>query len=193
MQHSHNEIHNEQSANTPHSPKKLATNNPQRHHIHQRNTQRTIRKDTTFTKETRNKQSANTQLPPTKFATNNPSGIGADSSCPYFYIIKYAYSFHKIRTFVPSNTHFRTTFRGCIRICGHDKSAPTAAYKLPKYCEQIGITQHSPMKYIANNPQIHHIHQRNSQRTIRKYTTPTNETRNEHPVRRRGRFIAPVS
>ncbi|WP_314286128.1 hypothetical protein [Prevotella pallens] len=44
-----------------------------------------------------------------------------------------------------------------------------------------------------NNPQIHHIHQRNTQRTIRKYTTPTNETRNEHPDRRRGRFIAPVS
>ena len=63
---------------------------------------------------------------------------------------------------------------------------------MPKYCEQIGITQHSPMKYIANNPQIHHIHQRNTQRTIRKYTTPTNETRNEHPDRRRGRFIVPV-
>ena len=137
--------------------------------------------------------SANTQLPPTKHATNTPSGVGANSSRPYPYIIKYVYSFHKIRTFVPSYTHFYTTFRGCIRICGHDKSAPTAAYKLPKYCEQIGITQHSPMKYIANNPQIHHIHQRNTQRTIRKYTTPTNETRNEHPDRRRGRFIAPVS
>ncbi|WP_315315227.1 hypothetical protein [Prevotella pallens] len=33
-----------------------------------------------------------------------------------------------------------------------------------------------------NNPQIHHIHQRNTLRTIRKYTTPTNEIRNEHPA-----------
>ena len=125
---------------------------------------RTLRKYSTFTNETRNEHPANTPLPPTKFATNTPTGVGANSSCPYPYIIKYVYSFHKIRAFVPSYIHFRTTFRGCIRICGHDKSAPTAANKLPKYCEQIGITQHSH-----------------------------NETRNEHPVRRRGRFIAPVS
>ena len=58
--------------------------------------------------ETRNKQSANTQLPPTKLATNTPTGVGADSSRPYPYIIKYVYSFHKIRAFVPSNTHFRS-------------------------------------------------------------------------------------
>ena len=152
--------------------------------------------------------SANTQLPPTKHATNTPSGVGANSSRPYPYIIKYVYSFHKIRTFVPSYTHFYTTFRGCIRICGHDKSAPTAAYKLPKYCEQIGITQHShnetrneqsantplpPTKLATNNPQIHHSHQRNTQQTIRKYTTFTNEIRNEQSVRRRGKFIVPVS
>ncbi|WP_315327145.1 hypothetical protein [Prevotella pallens] len=144
---------------------------------------RTIRKYSTFTNETHCKHSANTPLPPTKLATNNPTGVGANSSCPYPYIIKYVYSFHKIRTFVPSNTHFHTIFRGCIRICGHDKSAPTAAYKLPKYCEQIGITQHShneihneqstntphsPTKYATNNPQIHNSHQRNSQRTPRQ-------------------------
>lgn len=35
--------------------------------------------------------------------------------------------------------------------------------------------------------------QRNTQRTPRKYTTPTNETRNEQSVRRRGGFIVPVS
>ena len=102
-----------------------------------------------------------------KHATNNPTGVGADSSRPYPYIIKYVYSFHKIRTFVPSYIHFRSTFRGCIRICGYDKSAPTAAYKLPKYCEQIGITQHSrneihneqsantplpPTKHATNTP-----------------------------------------
>ncbi|WP_449304771.1 hypothetical protein [Prevotella pallens] len=169
---------------------------------------RTLRKYTTFTNETRNEQSANTPHSPTKHATNNPSGVGANSSRLYPYIIKYVYSFHKIRTFVPSYTHFYTTFRGCIRICGHDKSAPTAAYKLPKYCEQIGITQHShnetrneqsantplpPTKLATNNPQIHHSHQRNTQQTIRKYTTFTNEIRNEQSVRRRGKFIVPVS
>ena len=127
--------------------------------------------------------SANTPHSPTKYTTNNPSGVGVNSSCLYPYIIKYTYSHYKIRTFVPSYIHFRSPFRGCIRICGHDKSAPTAAYKLPKYCEQIGITQysrneihneqsantpHSPKKHTTNNPQIHNSHQRNSQRTPRQ-------------------------
>ena len=110
--------------------------------------------------------SANTQLPPTKHATNTPSGVGANSSRPYPYIIKYVYSFHKIRTFVPSYIHFRTTFRGCIRICGHDKSAPTAAYKLPKYCEQIKITQHS-------RNEIHNEHPANTQLPPTKLATNT--------------------
>ena len=33
----------------------------------------------------------------------------------------------------------RPPFRGCIRICGHDKSAPTAACGLPLRCERIAI------------------------------------------------------
>ena len=33
--------------------------------------------------------------------------------------------------------HFRPPFRGCFRICGHDKSAPTAACGLPFRCERF--------------------------------------------------------
>ena len=64
---------------------------------------------------------------PTKWAANTPPGVGADSSRPYPCIIKYAYSHHQIHISISPNTHFRLPFRGCIHICGHDKSAPTAA------------------------------------------------------------------
>ena len=64
---------------------------------------------------------------PTKLVTNIPPGVGADSSRPYPNITKYTYPFHRIRVFVPPHTHFRPPFCGCIHICGHDKSAPTAA------------------------------------------------------------------
>ena len=86
---------------------------------------------------------------PTKLGANIPSGVGADLSRPYPNIIKYAYSRHKIRVSVSPHTHFhiinyvflhhqiristsphahfRLPFHGCIRIRGHDKSAPTAA------------------------------------------------------------------
>ena len=53
--------------------------------------------------------------------------------------------------------HFRPPFRGCFRICGHDKSAPTAACGLPFRCERF-----------VNN------------------ATLTHEIGCEHPVRRRG-------
>ena len=86
---------------------------------------------------------------PTKLGANTPPGVGADSSRPYPDIIKYTFSHYQICTFTSShthihiinyvflhhqihisispNTHFRSPFRGCIRIRGHDKSAPTAA------------------------------------------------------------------
>ena len=50
-----------------------------------------------------------------------PPGVGVDSSNPYFHIIKYAYSFQQIRIFALSNMHFRSPFRGCLRICKHHK------------------------------------------------------------------------
>ena len=102
MQYSHNEIHCEQFANTPHSPTKHTTNNPQIHHIHQRNTQRTIRKYTTPTNEIHNKQSANTPHSPTKYATNNPSGVGDRFIVPVFL-------FYYTNTFLFPRPHFRST------------------------------------------------------------------------------------
>ena len=45
----------------------------------------------------------------------------------YLTIIEYTYSFHHTRVFTLSNMRFHSSFRGCLRICGHDKSAPTAA------------------------------------------------------------------
>ena len=104
------------------------------------------------------------QRPPTKHVANNPLGVGADSSRPYPDITKYTYPFQQIRIFTLLNMCFRSPFRGCLCICGHDKSAPTAADGLPKCCERI-----------VNN------------------ATSAHETRGEQSIRRRGRFIAPVS
>ena len=82
----------------------------------------------------------------------------------YLTIIEYTYSFHHTRVFTLSNMRFHSSFRGCLRICGHDKSAPTAACGLPKCCKQ----------YAYN-------------------ATFTHEMPTKHTARRRGRFIAPVS
>ena len=94
----------------------------------------------------RGEHSAKHQRSPTKWAANTPPGVGADSSRPYPDIIKYTYSRHQIRVSVSPHTHIhiinyvflhhqihisisphtciRSPFRGCIHICGHDKSAP---------------------------------------------------------------------
>ena len=67
----------------------------------------------------RGEHSANTQRPPTKCLTNTPPGVGADSSRPYPNITTHTHSHHRTRISPP---HYV-----CSRICGHDKSAPTAA------------------------------------------------------------------
>ena len=77
------------------------------------------------------------QCPPTKHVANIPPGVGADSSRPYPDITKYTYPFQQICVFALSNMRFRSPFRGCIHIRGHDKSAPTAANDLPKHCLRI--------------------------------------------------------
>ncbi len=64
---------------------------------------------------------------------------------------------YQIRIFIPPHTYVRFSFCGCIHICGHDKSAPTAANGLPKCCKQPAYN-----------------------------ATFTHETPNEHSVRRRG-------
>ena len=38
--------------------------------------------------------------------------------------------------------HYRSPFRGCLRICGRDKSAPTAANGLPKCANGLAIIQY---------------------------------------------------
>ena len=153
---------------------------------HTRNTWRTVCDYVVNIPQNANKQSV-------KYATNTPLGVGADSSCPYPYVTKnvyfhnqicistllntyihftkYVFPHYCIRVFISPYTCFRSSFYGCIRICGHDKSAPTAANGLPKHCWRIAIMQRTPTKYIRN----------------------THEIGCEHSVRRRGRFIAPVS
>ena len=49
------------------------------------------------------------QRPPTKYVANIPSGVGADSSRPYPNIIKYTYSYYRIRVYTLSNTCFHFT------------------------------------------------------------------------------------
>ena len=41
---------------------------------------------------------------------------------------------YQIRIFIPPHTYVRSSFCGFFHICGHDKSAPTAACCLPKCC-----------------------------------------------------------
>ena len=140
----------EHSAKYQRTPQKHPTNTPQNVHIHPRNVQR-----------------------------NTPSGVGSDSSRPYPNIIKYTYPFHQIRVFTLSNMRFRSPFRGYIHIRGRDKSAPTAANRLP-------IMLRTDCNNVANIPQ-------NTHEIFRKMSTFTHETPTNHSVRRRGRFIAPVS
>ena len=88
--------------------------------IHRMNTLRTFRKISTFNYEIPNEHSR-------KHPTYTPPGVGANSSCPYPYITKYAFSHYQIHIFISPHTHFCSPFCGYIRICGRDKSAPTAA------------------------------------------------------------------
>ena len=97
-------------------------------------------------------RSAITWRTPTRWGANIPPGVGADSSCPYPNITKYTYPFQQICVFALSNMRFRSPFRGCIRIRGHDKSAPTAANGLRMRGEHSAKHQRSPTKWAANTP-----------------------------------------
>ena len=90
----------------------------------------------------------------------------------HLHIIKYAYSFHHTRISVPH-------FVGVYGYEGAINRSPTAANGLL-------ITLLANWNNMANILQNIHIQPRNSQRTLTK-------TPNEHPARRRGRFIVPVS
>ena len=110
---------------------------------------------------------------PTKLVANIPPGVGADSSRPYPCITKYTYSHNQICVFTLSHMHFRLPFRGCIHICGHDKSAPTAACGLPFRCERIAKTLQTDCDNATNTHEIHNEHPRNTQRTPTKCATNT--------------------
>ena len=96
---------------------------------------------------------------PRKHPTYIPSGVGADSSCPYPYIVKSVFSHHQIHIFVSSQTHFCSPFCGYIRIWGHDKYTPTAANGLP-------TTLLTDWNNVANILWNIHVCPRNALRTI---------------------------
>ena len=52
-------------------------------------------------------------------------------SNPYIHFIAHVCPHFKIRIFKSPHTYIRSSFCGCFHICGHDKSAPTAACVLP--------------------------------------------------------------
>ena len=155
--------------------------------VHRMNTLRTLRKISTFNYEIPNEHSR-------KHPTYIPPGVGDrfivpvslhcqirifPLSNPYIHFTTYAFTHYQICIFISPHTHFCSPFCGCIRICGRDKSAPTAANGLL-------ITLLANWNNVANTPQNIHIQPRNSQRTLTK-------TPNLHSARRRGRFIVPVS
>ena len=53
------------------------------------------------------------------------------SSNTCFRFTAHAYPHYQLRVFTSLNTHIRLPLCGCFRICGRDKSAPTAADRLP--------------------------------------------------------------
>ena len=143
--------------------------------------QRTPTKYTQNTPQDTNKHSVKYQRSPTKWGANTPPGVGTDSSRPYPNIIKNVYSRHQIRVFTSSNTHihftkyafphycirvsisphtcFRSSFCGCIPICGRDKSAPTAADSLPIMlltdCSNTTFKKQKPYFCNAKTPFLH--------------------------------------
>ena len=137
--------------------------------IHRMNTLQTFREISTFNHEIPNEHSRkhptytpqNIHIHPRKHPTYTPPGVGDDSSCPYPYIVKFVFSHYQIRVFVSSQTHFCSSFCGYIRICGRDKSAPTAANGLlitllANWNNVVNIPQNiniQPRKHPTNNLQ----------------------------------------
>ena len=96
--------------------------------------------------ETPTKHPVNGWRSPTKLVANIPSGVGADSSCPYPYITKYAYLVHRIRVSISKYTHFHIIkyvyphhrthisvphYVGVFIYAGTINRSPTAANGLP--------------------------------------------------------------
>ena len=122
------------------------------------NTLRTFCEISTFAHETPNEHPIKYPHPTTKCTTNTPPGVGADLSRPYPCITKYAFSHYQIHIFISLHTHIRSSFCGCFHICGHDKSAPTAA------CGLL-ITLLANWNNVANILWKIYVHPRNGLRT----------------------------
>ena len=121
------------------------------------NTQRTPRKISTNTPKTPNLHSARRRgrfIVPVFFLCQirifpllNTCIRFIANGCPHL----------KIRIFKSPHTHFCSPFCGCLRICGHDKSAPTAANGLPTSGERIAIMQRTPTKTPNEQFATHNI------------------------------------
>ena len=114
----------------------------------------------TYTEWTRCKHSVNIHIHPRKHPTYTPQNINEHPktpnlhtarrrgrfivpvslhnqiyiftlSNPYIHFIAHVCPHFKIRIFKSPHTYIRSSFCGCFHICGHDKSAPTAACVLP--------------------------------------------------------------
>ena len=118
-----------------------------------------------------------------------------------FSVTESVHLFHQIRVFTLSKTHifviahvcftssnlyFRLPLRVCVRICGRDKSDPYG-------CERFAKMLLTVCDNATNTNEIHTKHSAKYQQTFREIPTLTHEMGCEHSVRRRGRFIAPVS
>ena len=135
----------------------------------------------------------NSPRPPRNWLRNTPSiphvhhEIGCEHSVRrrgrFIVPVSWHYQLH---IFALPNTHFPSPLRMCLRIRGRDKSAPTAANGLP-------ITWRTLCKTPTYTPWKIHKHLRKTHKTFCKHSTLTYEIGCEHSVRRRGRFIVPVS
>ena len=121
----------------------------------------------TFTPEMPNQHSVKCPHSPTKCPRTTPPGVGADSSRPYPYIIKYTYSFHCTRVFISSHTHVHIfkyvysshhTHISVFHFVGISIYAGTInrPLQLLVVCQNaannLPITQHSTTKHPTNTP-----------------------------------------
>ena len=70
----------------------------------------------------------------------------------YIRFTKSVHLHYRRGVFALSNTHIRPPFRGCSRICGRDKSAPTAADGLPITWRTPRNSPRPPRNWLRNIP-----------------------------------------
>ena len=90
---------------------------------------------------------------------------------------KCVYPNHHTRVFTSPHTHFRLSFRGCFRICGHDKSALRLLVVCHNAANGLLIMQRPPTKCVANIPPGVGADSSRPYPDIIKYTYPFHHTR----------------